>query len=160
MAEAVTYKKPRRFNIVVIGMLLALVAGLYTAWLYIPIAMRKGEVVRVLDETSSEFTSQAARFDAEPKLVGAMMNKMRSKMQEVGVTDPNAEYWIEFDDANEVVFGALYSEWIKYPLLEPREKIVEVQLVCARAGRGTAWTCETQDLQSGEFAGDQPVEAP
>jgi hypothetical protein len=61
MADAVAYKQPRKFNIVVIVLLVALVAGAYALWIYLPVSMRKSEVMRVLDETSSEFTRHAVR---------------------------------------------------------------------------------------------------
>jgi len=158
MAEAVTYKQPRKFNVVVIAILVALVAGAYAAWIYVPVAMRKSEVMRVLDETSSEFTGQASRMLAEDKLVDKMLRDMRSDIQALGVSDPQAEYWIEVDDDNQVRFGVLYSDWIEIPFTEPREKIVELQMFCTRPGRGAGWTCEGQDLQSKDFQTDAPVD--
>jgi hypothetical protein len=154
MAEAVSYKKPRKFNVVVIVLLAALVAGAYAVWSYLPVAMRKSEVMRVLDETSSEFTGQASRHLAEDKLVDKLRNDMRSDIQALGVSDPQAEYWIEIDDENQIRFGVLYSDWISIPFSEPREKVVELQMLCTRPGRGTGWTCEGQDLQSDEFKSD------
>ena len=45
MTEAVTYKQPRKFNWVVILILLVLISGAYLAWLYLPIALRKSEEI-------------------------------------------------------------------------------------------------------------------
>jgi hypothetical protein len=154
VAEAVTYKKPRKFNIVVILLLLALASGAYMVWVFVPIMIRKAEAMRVLDETSSEFTGQASRMVAYPDLVAKMRRDMEAHIRELGVSDPEAEFWIEIDDENQIRFGALYSEWIKLPFGEPRERVVEIQMFCSRPGRGTKWTCEGQDLQSAEFATD------
>lgn len=158
MAEAVTYKKPRKLNVVVIAILAALVAGAYAAWIYVPIGLRKSEVMRVLDETSSEFTGEASRMLANPKLVDKLRRDMAAGIQLVGVEDPQAEYWIEIDDDNQVRFGVLYSDWLKIPFTEPREKIIELQMFCTRPGRGAGWTCEGQDLQSKDFQQDQPID--
>lgn len=158
MNKPVTYKQPRKLNIVVIAILAALVAGAYAAWIYVPVALRKSEVMRVLDETSSEFTGQAARMLADNKVVDKLRRDMASDIQAVGVNDPQAEYWIEIDDDNTIRFGVLYSDWIELPFTEPREKIVELQMYCTRPGRGAGWTCEGQDLQSSDFKSDQPVD--
>jgi hypothetical protein len=157
MAEAVTYKQPRKLNWVVVVLLVALVAGGYAVWIYVPISIRKSEVMRVLDETSSEFTGQASRMLADDKLVDKMLRDMRSDIQALGVSDPQAEYWLEIDDDNQIRFGVLYSDWIDIPFSEPREKIVELQMLCTRPGRGSGWTCEGQDLQSADYR-DKPVD--
>lgn len=148
MAQAVSYKQPRKLNWVVVVLLVALVAGAYALWVYIPVSMRKAEVLRVLDETSSEFTGQSSRMLAERKLVDKMLRDMKSAIETLGVDDPKAEYWIEIDDADQARFGVLYSDWIELPFGEPREKIVELQVLCTRPGRGAGWTCESQDLQA------------
>jgi len=158
VAEAVKYKQPRKLNWVVVVLLVALVAGAYALWIYVPVSMRKSEVMRVLDETSSEFTGQAARMLADDKQVDKMLRDMRSDIQALGVEDPQAEYWIEIDDDNQIRFGVLYSDWIRLPFVEPREKVVELQMFCTRPGRGAGWTCEGQDLQSRDFQADQPVD--
>ncbi len=158
MGEAVSYKQPRKLNWVVFVILAALVAGGYMAWIYIPISLRKSEVMRVLDETSSEFTGKSSRMLAERKLVDKLLRDMSNDIQALGVSDPQAEYWIEIDDENQVRFGVLYSDWLELPWGEPRERIVELQMFCSRPGRGTGWTCEGQDLQSDEFAGAQPID--
>ena len=158
MTEAVTYKQPRKFNWVVILILLVLISGAYLAWLYLPIALRKSEVMRVLDETSSEFTGQASRFLADKKLVDRMLRDMTGDIRGMGVEDPDAEFWIEIDSDDQIRFGVLYSEWIELPFSEPREKVVELQMYCSRPGRGAGWTCEGQDLQSSDYISDQPLD--
>ena len=158
VAESVRYKQPRKLNWVVVLILVVLVAGAYLAWVYIPVSMRQAEVMRVLDETSSEFTGKSARMLANDKLVEKMRREMASDIQLLGVDDPKAEYWIEIDDDNQIRFGAIYSDWIKLPFTEAREKIVEVQMLCTRPARGSAWTCVGQDLQSRDYLADQPVD--
>jgi hypothetical protein len=157
MAGPVTYKK-QRFNIVAISLGLALAAGGYAAWLFLPVKLRESEVLRVLDETSSEFTGQAPRMLAVPDEVKKLRRKMISNMQTVGVEDPNAEYWIEIDDDNTVRFGVLYSDFVDLPFREPLERLHELEMLCTRPGQGSGWTCETRDLQEGRP--DEIVEAP
>jgi hypothetical protein len=157
VAEAVTYKKPRKFNIVVVGLLATLVLLAYLAYTYLPLYFRKSEVMRVLDETSSEFTSQAGRMLAERKLIDHMLSKMRSDIQALGVSDPNAEYWIEAEDENNVRFGALYSDWIELPWGD-KEVINELEMTCSRPGRGTGWTCEGREIDSEAIGDELPVD--
>jgi hypothetical protein len=156
VAEAVQYKQPRKLNVVVVAILVALVAGAYALWIYIPVTIRKSEVMRVLDETSSEFTGQASQMLANDKQVDKLLRGMKANIQALGVDDPAAEYWIEIDDENRIRLGVLYSDWLEVPFIEPREKVVEVQMLCTRAGRGAGWTCDAQDLQSPEFQAQKP----
>jgi hypothetical protein len=156
VTQAVRYKQPRKLNWVVAVLLLGLVAGAYLAWVYLPVSLRKSEVMRVLDETSSEFTGQSSRMMAEPKLVEQLQRSMSANIQLVGVSDPQAEYWIDVDGENQIRFGALYSELIELPFSEPRETIIELEMLCTRPGRGTGWTCEGRDLRSGDFVVDRP----
>ncbi|PRP96492.1 hypothetical protein [Enhygromyxa salina] len=158
MNEPVKYKKPRKFNIVVIVILAVLIGGGYVLWIYIPAYFRKGEVMRVLDETSSEFTGQASRMLAEPKLVDHMLSEMRNDIEELGVQDPQSEYWIEVDDDDQIRFGALYSDWIDLPFGEPKEVVNELEILCTRQGRGTAWTCEGRELDSANIGDELPVD--
>ncbi|KIG11660.1 hypothetical protein DB30_02885 [Enhygromyxa salina] len=158
MNESVQYKKPRKFNIVVIVMLAVLISGGYLLWSYIPAYFRKGEVMRVLDETSSEFTGKASRMLAEPKLVDQMVYEMRNKINELGINDPNSEYWIEIDDDDQIRFGVLYSDWIEPPFGEPREVVNELEILCTRPGRGAGWTCEGRELDSANIGDELPVD--
>ena len=156
MAESVTYKKPRKFNIVVIGLLGALALLVYLAWMYLPSYFRKSEVMRVLDETSSEFTGASSRMLSDDKLVDKMIRDMRSEIQVLGVNDPQAEYWIEIDNEDQIRFGVLYSDWIPLPFMEPKEVVNELEMFCTRAGRGTGWTCEARELDSAAIGDELP----
>ncbi len=158
MSDSVQYKKPRKLNIVVIGILAALVIGVYLAWVYLPVSMRKGEAMRVLDETSSTFTGQASRMLADKNQVKKLLSTMTSDLQTIGVDDPQAEFWIEVDNDDQVRFGVLYSDWVELAFTEPREVIHELELLCTRPGRGSGWTCETRDFTSEPEAEDQPVD--
>jgi hypothetical protein len=158
VAEGVEYKQPRKLNIVVIAIVVALVAGVYLMWLYLPAYFLKSEVMRVLDETSSEFTGQTSRMLAERKLVDKMLADMRSDIQALGVDDPKAEYWIEIDDENQVRFGVLYSDWIELPFTEPKEVVNELEMFCTRPGRGAGWTCEGRELDSETVGDELPVD--
>lgn len=158
MADSVEYKKPRKLNIVVIAILAALVVGVYLMWVYLPAYFRKSEVMRVLDETSSEFTGKSSRMLADHKLVDKMVNDMRGQIQELGVNDPNAEYWIEVDDDNQIRFGVLYSDWIELPFTEAKEVVNELEMLCTRPGRGAGWTCEGRELDSATLGDELPVD--
>lgn len=155
MTAPVHYKK-NRFNIVAIAIVLALAAAGYLAYKFLPSSLRESEVLRVLDEISSEFTGKAPRMLEVPAEVKNLQRKMISDLKDVGVEDPNAEYWIEIDSDDEVRFGVLYSDWIELPFGEPLERVHELEMVCSRPGRGSSWTCETRNLQddrANEIAG-------
>ena len=158
VSDSVQYKKPRKINIVVIGILAALVIAGYLLWVYMPSYFRKSEVMRVLDETSSEFTGKSSRMLAEDKLVKQMVSDMRNQIFELGVTDPDAEYWIEVDDDNQIRFGVLYSDWIKLPFTEAKEVVNELEMLCTRPGRGAGWTCEGREIDSATLGDELPVD--
>jgi hypothetical protein len=157
VAESVQYKQPRKFNVVVIAILAALVCLVYVAWIYLPAYFRKSEVVRVLDETSSEFTGTSSRMLADDKLVDKMLRDMRSDIQLLGVNDPQAEYWLEIDNEDQVRFGVLYSDWIELPFMEAKEVVNELEVFCTRPGRGAGWTCEARELDSATLGDELPV---
>lgn len=157
MAGPVHYKK-QRFNIVAITLVLALAAAGYFAYLFLPLKLRESEVLRVLDETSSEFTGKAPRMLAAPEEVKRLHRKMKDDLQAIGVQDPNAEYWIEIDSDHQVRFGVLYSDWVELPFRDPLERIHELEMLCSRAGIGAAWSCETRNLQEERL--DEIVQAP
>ena len=156
MNDQVTYKQPRKFNIVVIGILIGLVIAIYLAWVYLPLYFRRSEVMRVLDETSSQFTGKSSRMMAEDALVDKMLNDMASQIRDLGVNDPQAEFWIEIDDDDNVRFGALYSDWLELPFTEKQEIVNEIEMLCTRPGRGSGWTCEGRELDQGQVGDDLP----
>ena len=156
--EQVDYKKPRKFNIIVILLLLALIGGAYFAWVYLPVSLRKSEAMRVLDEISSTFTGQASRMLADDKVVDKLRRDMVNELQGVGINDPNAEYWIEIDSDDQIRFGVLYSDYIELAWGEPKETVNEIEMICSRPGRGAGWTCESRDLTSEPEADEQPVD--
>ncbi|PRP91774.1 hypothetical protein ENSA5_53550 [Enhygromyxa salina] len=158
MNESVEYKKPRKLNIVVIAILVALISGGYALWIYLPAYFRKSEVMRVLDETSSDFTGKASRMLADDKLVDKMLSDMRNQIQELGVSDPGAEYWIEIDDDNQIRFGVLYSDWLELPFTDAKEVVNELEMLCTRPGRGAGWTCEGRELDSATLGDELPVD--
>lgn len=158
MAEAVSYKQPRKLNIIVIALIAALLLGGYLGWVYMPSYFRKSEVMRVLDETSSEFTGQTSRMLADRKLVDKMRSDMRADIQLAGVNDPNAEYWIEIDDDDNIRFGVLYSEFIELAFTDAKEVVNELEMVCTRPGRGSGWTCEGRELDSEALGDELPVD--
>ena len=141
MAQAGEYKKQRAVNVVTISILLVVIAVGVLLWKILPLYFRKSEVKRVLDETSSTFGGQSARYLAVDKELRYLESKMSSQIAELGVSDPNQEAWIEVDDEHHVRFGALYSDWLKLPFMEPREDVQEIEMECARTERGANWIC-------------------
>ena len=158
VTDQVQYKKPRKLNIVVIAILAVLVVAGYLAYVYMPAYFRKSEVMRVLDETSSEFMGKSSRMLAERQLIDHMANQMGSEIRELGVNDPQAEFWIEVDDENQIRFGALYSDWIELPFIEAKEVVNELEMLCTRPGRGAGWTCEGRELDSAAIGDELPVD--
>jgi len=158
VAESVHYKQPRKLNVVVIGLLAILALLVYLAWTYLPAYFRKSEVMRVLDETSSEFTGASSRMLSDDKLVDKMLRDMRSEIQALGVNDPQAEYWIEIDNEDQIRFGALYSDWITLPFMDAKEVVNELEMFCTRPGRGAGWTCEARELDSAAIGDELPVD--
>ena len=158
MTDQVQYKKPRKLNIVVIAILAVLVVAGYLAYVYMPAYFRKSEVMRVLDETSSEFMGKSSRMLAERQLIDHMANQMGSEIRELGVNDPQAEFWIEVDDENQIRFGTLYSDWIELPFTDAKEVVNELEMLCTRPGRGAGWTCEGRELDSAVIGDELPVD--
>ena len=157
MAESVQYKKPRKFNVVVIAILGGLGVLVYLAWIYLPLSIRKSEAMRVLDETSSEFMGMSSRMMSHDDLVDKMLRDMRADIQAIGVNDPQAEYWIEIDSEDQVRFGVLYSDWVQLPLMDPKEVVNELEMFCTRPGRGMAWKCEGRELDSAALGDELPA---
>ena len=158
VTDQVQYKKPRKLNIVVIAILAVLVVAGYLAYVYMPAYFRKSEVMRVLDETSSEFMGKSSRMLAERQLIDHMANQMATEIRELGVNDPQAEFWIEVDDENQILFGTLYSDWIELPFTDAKEVVNELEMLCTRPGRGAGWTCEGRELDSAAIGDELPVD--
>lgn len=128
MAKSVDYKKPRKFNVITVVLLAALAVSAYFAWIYVPLFLKKQDAIRVLDETSSKFSGSRARYMNDQKQLDALLRQMRSDLSLIGVTDPQADVWIEIDDDTHVRFGVAYLEVIEWPFgIEPTEKIYEVE---------------------------------
>jgi hypothetical protein len=131
MAKIVQYKKPRRFNIVTVVLILA---GLTAGWFgvtYFPVFMLRSEVYRVLEEKSSEFAASRRRFLAVAEERRALEQRMRTSISTVGVRDPEFETWIEPHDDGKIVFGCAYMEVVHYPfdIIEPRQHVYQAEFV-------------------------------
>ena len=129
--QKVKYKKPRKIN--PISVTLALVFGTLAllAYQYVPLSLKRGEAVRVLDEAASKYAGQPGRYRKVAKETERLRKQMRNDLQLVGVMDPDMEVWIEADSDYLVRFGCLYSEWIEWPfdIIERQEKIYELEYV-------------------------------
>jgi hypothetical protein len=95
---------------------------------------------------------------SDDKLIDKMLKDMRGKIQETGISDPQAEYWLEIDSDDQVRFGVLYSDWIELPFFEAKEVVNELEMFCTRPGRGAGWTCEGRELDSAAMGDELPVD--
>jgi len=124
MAQAVKYKKPRRFNSVTIGLLVIAGLTVFFAYQYLPLFLQKQEAFRVLEETGSAFAGRRSYYLADPKAAEALRRRMEADMRRVGVQDPELETWIEFEE-HAAEFGAVYSVFIEWPFqVVPKQEFV------------------------------------
>jgi hypothetical protein len=128
MPEPVTYKKPRRINVVSVALVLALALGAYAAYQFLPLYFQKQEVYRVLEETSSAFAGRRGLYIEDRHARETLRRKMDTDIRNLGVRDPDLETWIEVH-GDEARFGALYSAWVQWPfdVLAPQEHVYEIQ---------------------------------
>ena len=128
MAEPITYRKPRRINLVSVTLVLALALGAYAAYQFLPLYFQKQEVYRVLQETGSAFSGKRGLYVEEPRARETLRRKMENDIRNVGVDDPDLETWIEVD-GTEARFGAVYSKWVDWPfdIVARQEHVYEVE---------------------------------
>lgn len=152
MAKTVKYKRPRKINVwsVTIALVLALIV--FLASKFLPLYLMRQEVFRVLDETSSKYTASAGRYYNVKQEAKRLRGEMANNIRRAGVTDPEAEFWIEAESENAVAFGVLYSEFTEWPfdIIEKQEEIVELEMECARAAAGHPWTCGASTADAGQ----------
>jgi hypothetical protein len=131
MAKIVQYKKPRRFNVVTVILILLGIAAGWAGVTYFPVFMLRSEVYRILEEKSSEFAASRRRFLAVQEERRALDQRMRTAIMTVGVRDPEFETWIEPHDDGRVVFGCAYMEEIHYPfdIVEPTQRVYQAEFV-------------------------------
>jgi hypothetical protein len=152
MAKPLKYKKPRKINAVSIGLVFALLVIVYLTYQYLPLFLLRQEAYRVLDEISSEYTATAGRFMAEDAELDKLTAKLSRELRRVGVRDPDMEHWIEPNGENEVAIGVIYSDYIEWPmdLIPKQERVAEIELMCNRIQRGSAWTCAATTADAGQ----------
>jgi len=128
MARVVRYKRPRKINVVTVTLALLLGAAGYLVWQYLPLYLKEQEAYRVLEETGSKVAGRIGRYRSDAKLREGERKRMLSDLVRMGITDPNAEVWLEVEK-KEVRVGVVYSEWVQWPMdLIPREeKVYEVE---------------------------------
>jgi hypothetical protein len=128
MAQAVKYKKPRRFNSVTVTLLVIAGLTIFFAYQYLPLFMQKQEAYRVLEETGSAFAGKRTYYEKKADATEALRQRMENDLRRVGVQDPDLETWIELEE-NEAEFGAVYSIFIEWPfqLIPKQEFVYEVQ---------------------------------
>ena len=129
MIQKVKYKKPRKINPISVSLAAFLFLIGFLAYQYVPLALKKGEATRVLDEAASKFAGQPGRYRAVEKEMNRLKRQIKNDLYLVGVVDPDLEIWIEEDSNNQVRFGCLYSEWIEWPfdVIERQEKVYEIE---------------------------------
>jgi hypothetical protein len=133
MAQALKYKRPRKFNVVTIALILIAMLIVFLLSQYIPLYFREQEAYRILDETSSQFAGKKNRYLASDPHIMQLQERMANDLRLVGITDPDMEYWIEVDNKNTVRFGVVYGETITWPwdIIPPQSKEVELEYTLA-----------------------------
>jgi hypothetical protein len=152
MAKVVKYKRPSRINPVSVGLVIAALLVGYLAYQYLPLFLLRQDVYRVLDEVSSEYCVQSDRLRKSPEDLQRMTEKLSRELRRVGVRDPNMEHWIEPHGEHEVALGVLYSDVVEWAIeaIPSHERIVEIELVCTRLQKGSAWTCKPTTGDAGQ----------
>lgn len=128
MPQVLKYKKPRKLNVVSVTLALVLGLAAYLTYQYLPLYLKKQETYRVLEETGSTFAGRKSRYLASSDRMESLRRKMEAQLRQIGVSDPQLETWIEVDEP-EVIFGAIYSEWIEWPfdVIAKQEKVYQVE---------------------------------
>lgn len=130
MAQAVKYKKPRRFNSVTVVLLAVTGLCVFFAYQYLPLFLQKQEAYRVLEETGSAFSGKRTYYVKDGKATESLRRRMTNDLRRVGVQDPDLETWIEYEE-HEARFGAVYSIFIEWPfqVVSKQEFVYEVEHV-------------------------------
>lgn len=122
------YKKQRSINVVSITVLLLLLALGYAGWEYVRVAFARQEAFRVLEETSSTFAGRSSLYRADADEREQLRKRMTQQLFAAGVTDPEAETWIELDKDG-AHFGVVYTATYHWPfdVLEPIERDIQIE---------------------------------
>lgn len=128
----VRYKKPRSINVVSITVLLVLVAAGYAGWEFARVMFRRQEAYRVLEETGSVLAGRRALYREDARERESLRKRMAQQLREAGVTDPDAETWIEIDDAgamDEALLGVVYTAAFHWPfdVFAPIERDIQIE---------------------------------
>jgi hypothetical protein len=126
------YKKQRSINAVSITVLLALVALGYAGWEYARVAMQRQEAYRVLEETSSAFAGRSSLYREDADERETLRQRMQVQLHVAGVTDPEAETWIELEKDG-AHFGVVYTAEYRWPfdVRAPIERDIQIEHVIA-----------------------------
>ena len=93
------------FILLIIG---ALAGGGYYAYNMAGAKMAQADTYRVLEEAGTKARGSKARLQAEHTELESFKAQLKKDLQLVGVTDPKAEVWVEFDD-DAVRGGVVYT---------------------------------------------------
>lgn len=128
----VRYKKPRAINLVSVTLVLAVAALGYAGWEFARVLFLRQEAYRVLEETGSAFYGRRSLYRTEPLEVDALERKMMQRLREIGVSDPDAETWIEVEQDG-AHFGVVYTAMYHWPLdvFAPIRRDVQIEHVSA-----------------------------
>jgi hypothetical protein len=128
----VRYKQPRAINLVSVTVVLLLVAGGYAAWEYGRVMFRRQEAYRVLEETGSALLGRSSLYREDAREREALRKRMAQQLREVGVTDPDAETWIDVESSgaqHEARCGVVYTAAYHWPfdVLAPIERDIQIE---------------------------------
>lgn len=132
MAQPVKYKPPRRINPVSVTVVLALLAGAWTAYEGIRVAFLRQEAFRMLEEAGSTLSGRRGMYRQNPKEVDLLRSRMESQIVGIGVDDPDIETWIDIE-GTKVSFGVVFTARYHWPMdvLEPIDRDIQIEHVIA-----------------------------
>ena len=124
----VRYKKQRSINLVSVAVLLVVAAAGYAGWEFARVMYQRQEAYRVLEETGSAFLHRSWLFREDQFERDGLRKRMAVQLREVGVTDPNAETWIDLA-SDRAVIGVVYTATFHWPfdVLAPIERDIQIE---------------------------------
>lgn len=130
MAQPVTYKPPRRINVVSVTVVVMLAVAAWSGYEWIRVAFLRQEAFRMLEETSSTVSGRRGMYRNNPKELDLLRRRMESQIVGVGVDDPDLETWIEIE-GTKANFGVVFSASYHWPMdvLEPIVREIQIEHV-------------------------------
>lgn len=132
MPQPVTYKPPRRINVVSVTVVLAAIALAWAGYEWVRVAFLRQEAFRMLEEASSTVSGRRGMYRKDPREVDNLRRRMESQIQRIGVDDPDIETWIDLEGTS-ASFGVVFTATYHWPMdvLAPIEREFQIEHVIA-----------------------------